>query len=109
MKRLVTLIVLLAFVKLGTAQKNGLSILPVVDANTVEVGKLLYQNEAFKQNSGLQDCLGNLVLKEAVAHPNNIINMLLTNQPIHSMLHTFKNSTIPHILFYMTIPYMTIP
>lgn len=62
--------------------KNGLSILPVVDANTVEVGKLLYQNEAFKQNSGLQDCLGNLVLKEAVAHPNNIINMLLTNSQL---------------------------
>jgi hypothetical protein len=62
------------------AEWVGQSIVPVVSANEPELGKILIENYALKNNAGIEEAKDLVVLKSCQRNPENIL-AILTNYP----------------------------
>ncbi len=63
-------------------EKQGQSILPVVEENDLEVGQILVKTYPFQKNSGLAASKELLVLKECRINPNKILPLLRANPEV---------------------------
>lgn len=69
-----------AFSKSMELERNQLSIASVIEQNELEIGEILLQSFAFKQNKGVDYAQELLVLKNCIRYPDNIL-AILTNHP----------------------------
>ena len=59
--------------------KKGLSILPVVEGNDLEIGNVLVKCFSFQRNGGYDSSKGALLLKTITRYPTKIMNVLRNN------------------------------
>jgi hypothetical protein len=62
---------------------KGLSIQPVIEKNKLEVGNILIQNFALKNNVGIPGCKDALMLKSCYRYPARVMNILSTNPNVY--------------------------
>ncbi len=71
-----------AFEKAILLDKQGVSILPVVEANIYEIGNLVVSTEIFKSNPGYKASRNLLVLKYGEQYPDKILYTLKSNPDV---------------------------